>query len=544
MENQDIKEVYSALYEIGTFINPKVISKEIIDLSGRVDEVEELHSGYPYDINRDIFALNSLTDENGENAYVNFLEKNLYSKLGFDLNIQSDIDIKNRIIPHLSLRSDKKNRRRLLTFNYEFLALKLIYMLNIKPDYKYSGNSFYNNIIKEIDERMRVLDAFLAGKVISENDINKINKWYGIELNKQEDLDSDKELIEKLDKLKLLKLGSTRTKLNEKLNKLNQIRALSKRVRTLLKDIKSAKINIDVDELMELFDIEKFYLILAKGTIDYANVAGKHGVGPLCSISDVRTYVYFLAEELGPDYNPQIKIYDSEKDEVVLYDFKTLKEELSKYQEMYPERVLELSVKEIEENNIRTYNDAIAYYERKRKEDAQALTLSWELLKKGTSSKKTGTKGHSISNPSEKDKKNKELIDALYHRMDFLDETDYKLKAVGLNNFNGYVAFIYDNGTVLLESLYRDIEKQELVKSSGATYVMNIFDFVEFSKLSRTEIIEYISNTDNPKVRRFYHTKTWEDRVTRYLKGIKISIDEKIAIDKFLKEGLFKNAKK
>ena len=85
---------------------------------------------------------------------------------------------------------------------------------------------------------------------------------------------------------------------------------------------------------------------------------------------------------------------------------------------------------------------------------------------------------------------------------------------------------MYPNGLVVFEIFY---DKNGSIVQSGATYIMNYKNFVEFSKLTKTEIMDYIKNTDNPDVRRIYHKGRWADNLNVALN--KVEQTEEVAME-------------
>ena len=58
-------------------------------------------------------------------------------------------------------------------------------------------------------------------------------------------------------------------------------------------------------------------------------------------------------------------------------------------------------------------------------------------------------------------------------------------------------------------------EEKRPCKLSNATYKMNIYNFAQFSKLTKQEIIEYIKNIGNEELERFYHSKNWSNNIKK-----------------------------
>ena len=103
MENQNF---YNSLKEIGLFFNSVIGYEETSFLFEDVYGKDTMSPNTIYDLKNDIFVLNS-NQKDGKNMYLDFLEKNLYSKFDFDLSDPNDIRIKNMLLPTISVIMDK-----------------------------------------------------------------------------------------------------------------------------------------------------------------------------------------------------------------------------------------------------------------------------------------------------------------------------------------------------------------------------------------------------------------------------------------------------
>lgn len=144
---------------------------------------------------------------------------------------------------------------------------------------------------------------------------------------------------------------------------------------------------------------------------------------------------------------------------------------------------------------------------------ALALTASWEFIRKG---KKDNVipETEPNNNIQRKTKKPEDMTKRklnMIKRQKFFEETPYIYQVIGKNNFEGYIGYIYADGTVRFEKFYEDLERQ-IPADDNATYKMTIDNFEEMSRLTKPEIIRYILSGASD-VRRFYHTKTWEERM-------------------------------
>lgn len=548
------KEVYDEMCKLGYFFNPRITYKEIINLGERPFTDETLGKEV-YDINTDIFAINSLY-KNGENAYANYLYENLYKNLNLDETIHSEALIKNRILPFLSIRYDKKAKSRKLTYNYEFLFIKIINILQIDYSNSLAHNNyktFYNRVKKVLDKYIEVLSKATSDKDISQSEIDFIKKTFKIDIMpkvpeksltiKVNGTDCFLASINNIKQLKV-KDGKGYVKTND-YNKLVGIYNISQKLKKAMSNIINSKLEINLDEFFELFDTPTLYLIIAKVSLDLAFFYHKnYNIGPMYCVTEIRDYVFYILDKLGKDYNPSIKIYNNDTKEIEKYDFNNLKYELNDYLNYYPKCFDQLSDEEIEQNNIKTVEDLDAYYEKKEKNEVDTLFASWEFIKKGEAGslneKVKRSKPINRNNPEKEEKAREEYNKALAaaeERSEFLLNTDYSYNIIGINNFDGYEGYIYKDGTVLLEHVYSDSLTKTPCLDAGATYIMNIYNFVEFSKKSKTEIMEYISKMENPEVRRKYHSKNWKNNILKEISGKKMDIDVLLFINKMINDG-------
>ncbi len=548
------KEVYDEIRKLGYFFNPRITYKETINLGVKPFDDETLGPDV-YDINNDIFAINSLYKDK-ENAYARYLQENLYKALDLRKENSSDIQIRNRILPFLSIRYDKKTKSRKLTYNYEYIFIKIANILKI--DYSDSikhdnYRTFYNYVKKTLDKYIDVTYKAISGKNVNKGDIEYLKNKFLIDINEKAPEDYWLRKMNGIDNISNPMTSNMFTDKKEDFKyinskdykKLKGIYVLSKRLKRALNNINNSKLDINLDEFFELFDMPTLYLIIAKVSLDYAFFYHKnYNIGPMYCVVEIRDYVFYILDKLGKDHNPSIKIYNSDTKELEKYDFNMLKYELNDYLNFYPKCFEQLSDEEIEKNNIKTVTDLNAYYEKKEKNDIDTLFASWEFIKKGKkdSSKENEKRSKPINrnNPEREEKAREEYNKALAEtneRTDFLDNTDYLYKIIGINNFDGYEGYLYKDGTVLLEHIYSDSLTKTPCLDAGATYIMNIYNFVEFSKKSKTEIINYISNMENPEVIRRYHSKNWKPNILKEISGKKMNIDVLLFINKMINDG-------
>lgn len=99
-------------------------------------------------------------------------------------------------------------------------------------------------------------------------------------------------------------------------------------------------------------------------------------------------------------------------------------------------------------------------------------------------------------------------IDLFMEKKEFYGSTNPMFRVRGKKTFDGYIGYIYPNGKVVLDKFFENAEKGELAYGN-AVYIMNLDDFYELSKFSKTELIR------DRLCKRFVHAGEWKDRVLK-----------------------------
>lgn len=128
------------------------------------------------------------------------------------------------------------------------------------------------------------------------------------------------------------------------------------------------------------------------------------------------------------------------------------------------------------------------------------------------------------SNNEKRQAKLKHDYDVLDEKMDYFHSKNPVINLVGINTFTGYFAQFYENGSVVLDKLYRygkDRRGNEVIQPAGdeAIYVMNYREFAELSKYTKSELIQEITDYDNKDVKRIYHSTNWKKKVDKVIDG-------------------------
>ena len=88
----------------------------------------------------------------------------------------------------------------------------------------------------------------------------------------------------------------------------------------------------------------------------------------------------------------------------------------------------------------------------------------------------------------ERKKRINERYELYERKVSFFEGTDYILKIYGVSKFDGYVAFVYPNGEILLERFFSDYS-QCMPAIGEAVYNLNIYNFEDLSKFNKLQLI-------------------------------------------------------
>ena len=91
----------------------------------------------------------------------------------------------------------------------------------------------------------------------------------------------------------------------------------------------------------------------------------------------------------------------------------------------------------------------------------------------------------------------------------FYEATPYLGKAIGLRKYHGYIAYIYENGEVVLDREYVEISPS--TAQGDAIYNLKVADFETLSRYDKQVLMKH------PRVGRMNHTNTWEERVSKII---------------------------
>ena len=271
-------------------------------------------------------------------------------------------------------------------------------------------------------------------------------------------------------------------------------------------------------ELYDCFDPDTFYLLFA--TIIYEFLIMIENENGTLDNSYSYLKIYFdTARKVSMEnkrYDPTI-LYtwdNGKKEKVSRWNLQIKFEELIK---RHPE------VKEIKLPKFQSeeqYKDIVLIEKLKSIYDTEAR-LNWEFLPEGEKIKQGKTEKDEVEKKERVKKDNTELINDINTRIKILENSGYIGTPIkGLNSFSGYYAFVYSNGVVILEKFWNNEDTLSPARYN-ATYVMNIDNFIEMSKVSKMDLIEYMKELPESGVKRIFHTSinNWQRNLFQEING-------------------------
>ena len=103
------------------------------------------------------------------------------------------------------------------------------------------------------------------------------------------------------------------------------------------------------------------------------------------------------------------------------------------------------------------------------------------------------------------------------------DATNPVFRIMGKNTFNGYIGYVYPNGRVVLDKFY-DKQTDSMLADGHAVYAMNIEEFYELSKLSKSELIK------SKLCKRYIHKGDWIKKVLENEIELKTAISPTVKV--------------
>ena len=317
---------------------------------------------------------------------------------------------------------------------------------------------------------------------------------------------------------------------------------------------------INVEGLISCFDYDKLCLMAAYSIMEGCKIvelAYNSVHNPAIYITKYMEAVEAIRQKV-PKYNCAIKVYDEKKGQVRLCDIDEVLDEFRALLARHPEfRRFHISLDRIYELlemygydeefianfDLQTKDAEIVIDILQQIERHKSLLASWNIIPKG---KKDRPEPLPVPTDSRISLPEQEKIRRMIISKSYLENSSYLFRLEGINEFEGYQGYLYPNGTVIFEKYYDNI-KTKKVASGSATYVMKLDNFVEVSKLTKTEIISKINNGEIEGVSRIFHREDmerWKADVERAITGsdytvqVEQYIDELIDTKKVSKKGV------
>ena len=489
-----------------------------------------------YDMTKDIFYLNSIEDK-GKNRYEAFLNKYFYDKLELGLLGKSNF---NRLKPILLTSSNSDGNGRHLRFDYYLLIFNLLedkslnthlnteqlleVTMNYYKEQEHIISDFKKRRLNSINPRV-VVARFLQNNNVDMRNINDINAIT-------------------YSQMQSVNVWITDSILDKFIKNIQNILRVLNNIKVEMSKAKEQETGEYQEEIkqdfMNCFNEDKFLMCYMKHVLENNKEYVKRGNGIDNSFIELTQYIHTVGEcipkyDNREKYNPSIKIYDPKTKKVINYNFNKLKED---YGIIYRKNkiatpISQLSVEQIKKMGLERNSEKMdKYREFMSKEKEEIIETDWEILAPGE--QVTDVRGYAGRKPRSNDKGKKNTVsdEEIENRKFIFSQTDYSRKIVGKDKFKGYIGYIYPNGLVLFERY----EEYGGLKNN-ATYVMNIDNFIKFSQLTKPEIIEYISNTSNPEVRRLYHNETWEKRLNETIGKIAVTDETLMRVESLPSSG-------
>lgn len=223
---------------------------------------------------------------------------------------------------------------------------------------------------------------------------------------------------------------------------------------------------------------------------------------------DKQKYLYYVSNyflELGNNIGSDVSIdvVDSENKKVTTVTPKILLEKYKKVLISNPSlkivRLKSVDFSTMSPKEVKEFMDGYL----------KELSANWEIIPKGSfESTFAGVASKVTSNLSEEEKKaqQEKLANLYLEKKSLYESSDPYSILRGIKTFDGYYAYVYPNGKVILDKYFENVSTGRLAKDN-AIYVMNFNDFYELSHLTKRELISH------PSCYRIIHAGNWQEKV-------------------------------
>ena len=514
-------------FDINEFFNPSVYNDDKIKLGG--------FGNYEY-----LFTNSINLPKKKTNMYFEFLEKHFWTPLKMAINIKNiDKEVDAVVLSSTHNIFDTKDKERRITFSFLSFILSIRkYMGLDKQCYEELDELLNNNGIYTYEELYEILkNAIIRRRSIFFDIRNKgTNSEYYIEIRN------------KLRRLNIEVEEDFWQAIQIQIDECNALLIGMKRIRNIFSE------ELPKEELLECFDYDKFCLITAKSALDSSDSRNSATIYIEKYLEAVKKY-----RDQNPNYNCTIFLVDSKLSKKIKYTIDDLEREYEDFLTKNPSAIpfnIELTELHnllrnngLSEDEIQNFdlskpeNMELLYELLERQKQIEVLQASWHIIPKGTKTtmdieieKSSSSKGLTLS----EEEKNRRML--VSYRT--LEESNYLFKLEGINEFVGYIGYMYPNGKVIFEKFYDNFDTKK-VASKSATYIINDFNyFIEVSKMTKTEIIDKLrSGQLKGIVQRVYHQEDmtrWTSKVTQALIGTDYTSDVLKYIDNVIQCGILR----
>lgn len=308
---------------------------------------------------------------------------------------------------------------------------------------------------------------------------------------------------------------------------------------------------LDLKEFSKYIDFDALYLLIAKQYMDYCKSNIKNNGTFSYAVVYLLRYEKAIKQMMKQEkYGVEVRFKNmSYSDGKTFYSTKQFLNEFKKMKEQCPDEELEYygMIDPKDGNDYTILDNVKKEIERlKAKKETEVLLANWEFFPADESEIKLN-KEKIKKRKKEETEINKSLENEIIVDLScILESTDYVYQLYGKDKFEGYKGFLYSNGYVIFE---RGTIVNRILQRipNNATYVMQLRNFKEMSKLPKPEIMDYIKSGGSD-VRRIYHTSSWESKILEvanaapyyntsvYTDGILTEIKRLIATGELIKD--------
>lgn len=161
--------------------------------------------------------------------------------------------------------------------------------------------------------------------------------------------------------------------------------------------------------------------------------------------------------------------------------------------------------KDIDLTQIRSIEELLQLVD-KMKEDS----VDWVIIPGGTDLSRVGTTSSTSYRQLPLPEVELERLRRVGRiKNEYYESTNYLAKVLGLMKYRGYVAYIYENGEILIDREY--IEDSPRSATGCAIYNLRVEDFETLSKLDKTHLMH------NKKVKRIIHSGDWKKKTNEII---------------------------